>query len=637
MKITHLVIFLLCLTLGKTNPTHSVICELSMQEDETNFTVNYRNDVTVKGCVRRGTTRDVYVLNVKDVQFKYWSLEIKIEGHQNDAEQPVLIVNTIGAFGMNINVTGSTVPITLLHNTGIHVVAPHIIVLKQETLTEDSEGLFSWAKNKYGSVTFFSELQKPEKIVLWIRSDLNRPESCNLKSHFLATGILEAEYKAKRRTCMLSEASGMYEAYVVHVTNAFHPSSSYIDMTIKTNRDECKANQLGFFKDNNGRNWKLTLPKEFKFLGQDIFMSQFNETFKGKHLPNTMKDLIQNVTNHGNISSISYVEIPEASSITLTVPCNTEDRKETTQNPPDPEVSDKSIGCYNILNTFSPKCNDEYLMITIEERVLEVCPLHPSKIEITLEDPKCKVQSNSGFWELLTPLQSCRNNLIGQQEITNAYILKSGNQTLSIPFICKVPVFDLELSYSSDFSDTPKVLHTGKKVYAKINATFHPTVNMHFNPLNLTKCKLHVGEKEQRLDVGTIVPKLNHQRYSFSFEFTPMLEDANISELNCSFCLLDYNKKVCHEHLYLHRSWNVTINNDSTVSKLGMSSVIGITFAAFVVGALLLAAVWYIYTRSRSSIKMQPVPTTSGGSENSSTNQSMDSTHSTPCSTSSRA
>ncbi|MEE6528046.1 hypothetical protein FKM82_029925, partial [Ascaphus truei] len=70
---------------------------------------------------------------------------------------------------------------------------------------------------------------------------------------------------------------------------------------------------------------------------------------------------------------------------------------------------------------------------------------------------------------------------------------------------------------------------------------------------------------------------------------------------------------------------------------LGMASVLGITFGAFLIGALLTAALWYIYMHTRSSNKMQPGPAMTRESESSSTNPSMGSTQSTPCSTSSRA
>ncbi|XP_038600670.1 transforming growth factor beta receptor type 3 [Tachyglossus aculeatus] len=66
-------------------------------------------------------------------------------------------------------------------------------------------------------------------------------------------------------------------------------------------------------------------------------------------------------------------------------------------------------------------------------------------------------------------------------------------------------------------------------------------------------------------------------------------------------------------------------------------TVVGIAFAAFVIGALLTGALWYIYSHTGETAGRQPVPTTPPASENSSAAHSIGSTQSTPCSSSSTA
>uniref|UniRef100_A0A8D0YG46 Transforming growth factor beta receptor type 3 n=1 Tax=Sus scrofa TaxID=9823 RepID=A0A8D0YG46_PIG len=66
-------------------------------------------------------------------------------------------------------------------------------------------------------------------------------------------------------------------------------------------------------------------------------------------------------------------------------------------------------------------------------------------------------------------------------------------------------------------------------------------------------------------------------------------------------------------------------------------TVMGIAFAAFVIGALLTGALWYIYSHTGDSAGRQPVPTSPPASENSSAAHSLGSTQSTPCSSSSAA
>lgn len=66
-------------------------------------------------------------------------------------------------------------------------------------------------------------------------------------------------------------------------------------------------------------------------------------------------------------------------------------------------------------------------------------------------------------------------------------------------------------------------------------------------------------------------------------------------------------------------------------------TVMGIAFAAFVIGALLTGALWYIYSHTGETAGRQQVPTSPPASENSSAAHSIGSTQSTPCSSSSAA
>ncbi|XP_007885358.1 transforming growth factor beta receptor type 3 isoform X2 [Callorhinchus milii] len=70
---------------------------------------------------------------------------------------------------------------------------------------------------------------------------------------------------------------------------------------------------------------------------------------------------------------------------------------------------------------------------------------------------------------------------------------------------------------------------------------------------------------------------------------------------------------------------------------LDTPTVVGIAFAAFVIGALLTGALWYIYSHTGEAVGRQSVPTSPPASENSSTAHSIGSTQSTPCSSSSTA
>ncbi|KAM4739258.1 transforming growth factor beta receptor type 3 isoform 2-T2 [Anableps anableps] len=70
---------------------------------------------------------------------------------------------------------------------------------------------------------------------------------------------------------------------------------------------------------------------------------------------------------------------------------------------------------------------------------------------------------------------------------------------------------------------------------------------------------------------------------------------------------------------------------------LTTTTVVGIAFAAFIIGALLTGALWFIYAHTGGSARKQPIQKPQPVSENSSAAHSIGSTQSTPCSSSSTA
>ncbi|CAG5861690.1 unnamed protein product [Menidia menidia] len=77
--------------------------------------------------------------------------------------------------------------------------------------------------------------------------------------------------------------------------------------------------------------------------------------------------------------------------------------------------------------------------------------------------------------------------------------------------------------------------------------------------------------------------------------------------------------------------------DERTSYTLDTQTVVGIALAAFVIGALLTGALWFIYTHTGETAVPQPVQRSQPASENSSTAHSIGSTQSTPCSSSSTA
>ncbi|KAK5869314.1 hypothetical protein PBY51_024042 [Eleginops maclovinus] len=78
-------------------------------------------------------------------------------------------------------------------------------------------------------------------------------------------------------------------------------------------------------------------------------------------------------------------------------------------------------------------------------------------------------------------------------------------------------------------------------------------------------------------------------------------------------------------------------SDDNALYLLDTPTVVGIAFAAFVIGALLTGALWFIYSHTGETVGTQQVQKSQPVSENSSAGHSVGSTQSTPCSSSSTA
>ncbi|XP_045147979.1 transforming growth factor beta receptor type 3 [Echinops telfairi] len=132
----------------------------------------------------------------------------------------------------------------------------------------------------------------------------------------------------------------------------------------------------------------------------------------------------------------------------------------------------------------------------------------------------------------------------------------------------------------------------------------------------------------------------------FSFVFKPVF-NTSLLFLQCELTLCAKTEKGLLRKLPKEEIWVLT-ESDLSIKEpkqnsppifhgLDTLTVMGIAFAAFVIGALLTGALWYIYSRTGETAGRRQVPTTPPASENGSAAHSIGSTQSTPCSSSSTA
>ncbi|KAM3910763.1 endoglin [Leptodactylus fuscus] len=614
MKVLQMILLVLCLRKGHTVPVP--LCDLQNSEVETVA----KHSLTLKGCIGKFSSQEVYVLNVQSKD-SFLILEVSrdSQGEDMSAKPPVLIVNTNPGVFLFITGSASHLPVILHysnHTLSIEGDKPKWKAL-QSNLPVNSEELLQWAKANYSEVTFFAELQNPKNIYLDLKMDKTGPETCVLQDNFFATDILQTEYRIEGiQKCDIANKEPAKNAYIVHVTHQHpHPSHKVIDINVTINNGPCEKPPMVYMKSEEGYVWNIHNNENIGILASgNSTLHSFQ--IPATNLPETKDELIRVASRNADLNSISYIHVFDARSVILPVSCVEKKIIPTTKKPEDQ--------CSKLLSSNENYvCNKEKLIFSMNKKVLEVCNLQGPE-EISFEDSNCTAKIIQDNLMLSTSNTECMSREV-DNTVYNSIQLRDKSQEFKHFLQCKIPTMKIEVFENLDFTSPTKIFDADKITYVRVKTS---VANR-----SKSRCELMVDDKMLWLNSD----RHQHSFEDFSWIFNTQglsLPDANSAKLNCSFCYgYDIQVECC-----IHESMDVNIiKSNSQVKGLSMESVLGITFGAFLIGALLTAALWFIYTRTRSSFKMQPVPTVPGGSESSSTNHSIDSTQSTPCSTSSRA
>ncbi|XP_041429196.1 endoglin [Xenopus laevis] len=620
MKALQLMLFVLCLTMGHTNPVNYLNCA---PMDIKNITVI--SDSTIRGCVSQGSKKQVYVLNIQTDMY----VDLKVRRPQDSQIKDgdwVLIINT-NTFFVNLSVSGSKLPLVLHYPKNTHVnKMPSELHYNEtkESLMGKSTELLQWAQTKYGEVTFFGELNNPGKVYLNMGTAFgDGANPCVLQDGFRSKGILEYELRESEiQGCEFKNSSSAVKkkAYIMHVTHPFTSQPSYaiedsrskhIIVNLAANVVECEQNPFLMLKSEEGFQWDVRSTIGFGIVASGTYtVHNVDRSLPGISLPDTKEDLIQEAKNKG-ADTIVYLQIPNAVAITQSFQCEPTKMSTTTPVP-------TAKHCFELLKYSEQmvRCTDKYLMVQLNERIQKACFSWPV---ITLKDSDCQLEKIGEPDLYVASLEKCKMKKHGQFLLTEVIQTLDKFSTDPQVISCSVIPVQMLVSRSLDFSQNTSKLQIGEDIHVKVITHFL-----------LDECFLEVDEKKQIVKENVLVEK------NLTWNFSTELHSTRGGRLTCIFCV--NNKRGCKYYEQLRSSLDVTIDGPIDQNPgLGMPSVLGITFGVFVIGALLTAALWYMYTRTRLSFKMQPVSTAAGGSESSSTNHSIDSTQSTPCSTSSRA
>ncbi|XP_053818300.1 endoglin isoform X2 [Vidua chalybeata] len=636
---------LLLALLGRPDPARAEGCDLQPVTSEPPITLSYATSTVPRGCVSNSsmdTSHEVHILSVKWSEVSPVPLMVTVTPRADACSRPAVLILLCTHCSATITSPCSN----LIIRTDAHLSPESIRAPNPEPPVVSSEGqLLAWALATYGGITSYSELQDPRRVQLHLGEDASSPPDCLPQEHFNAFLHLETEVFFRGvKGCSRSDAQSTRAAHIIHFQS--EPSSSITEVNLSVSCPQNFAgNQILILKSKANFTWSLSSKCNIQLLFSGSYkMPLFSMLFPGTLLPDTEQGLIAKAFEKNYSVIASYSAIPASTHISLEI--HEHKMVETPVTTTPVVITQPPDLPHQVLFTLQPwKCTDETMEIVIIRSYLE-----PIKdvVNITLRDISCQAEKNATHFMLKSPLSHCGTSLEGRGYANNELILSLAKdavlRSVRVAFKCEIPrELFLRLFPTAAFEAPQTELEINKEAFVQASMRWmdHPA------DLQLKECWLLAAGRDPLLLVqggeahgaGVAVlegPPSSHGRKVWRFRFTYTVPEGG----HIPFSAILKCKAGLQNDTIFEKVLELTVKDawrPLNYRGLGLAAVLGITFGAFLIGALLTAVLWYIYSHTRPISKLQPVSSTAPASESSSTNHSIGSTQSTPCSTSSMA
>ncbi|NXT49122.1 EGLN protein, partial [Pluvianellus socialis] len=496
------------------------------------------------------------------------------------------------------------------------------------------EQLLAWAQGTYGGITSYSELRDPRWIQLRLGEDASSPPDCVPQEGFDAVLHLEAEvFFHGVKGCSRGDAQSTRAAHIIRLQPQPRLPVTEVNLSLSC-PERAVSNQILILQSRANLTWSLSVNNchiQFLVSGNYKIAPISSLLLPGELLPDTERGLIAKAFEKNYSVIASYSIIPASARVSLEIQeLEAVRRVPTTTSPPAPTADSLPRVLLFMLQPW--KCTDETMEIVIARSHLE-----PIKdlVNITLRDISCQAEKNATHFMLKTPLSHCGTSLERWGHAKNELVLNLAKgtalQSVRVAFQCNIPrELFLRLFPTAAFEAPQTELEVNKEVFMQCKAGLQVSVSDTPPPHNAT----------------TLVPTISGGSLT---GLSPLPKEPGGSQ-HCPplgawegtglFPNISPRPAPPQNNTIFEKVLEVTVKDSWRPPNnrgLGLAAVLGITFGAFLIGALLTAGLWYIYSHTRPISKLQPVSSTAPASESSSTNHSIGSTQSTPCSTSSMA
>ncbi|XP_028917916.1 endoglin isoform X1 [Ornithorhynchus anatinus] len=632
------------------DPMETMGCDLQPL-DPHRGEVTYTTGLVPSGCASRGpadSAQEVHVLHLKFSKMSELKLEIKSEDTQRREVHLVISVNT--AISLRLQAPG--IQLSLSYNpTLLYPSTPQPPHTELPYLANGSQ-LLQWAQDRFGGITSYAEMDDPQKINFRLGQAPERPEECNPQANFNAGSYMEWEARASEvRSCSFHSGLVGKEAHILRVrqdpTTSAQTVEVKLDLTCQEGNTVQGEETILILQSQQSVTWAIDALQVKIWSTGVYFVKVFPEMkVSGFALPNTQEGLLQEALKLNASLIASYTEIPPSSQVTLSFPrCGLSTKMPTT---PEVILTKRSCARQMLTDVLKAECSGNFMEIVLDKQVLMALQCPVSDISFR-KMPGCQAQEDTSHFSLRRSSSECamqvEDSLLLKNEVVVTLTLDP--EPLVVPVQCMNPddlSFQMDLYHSPDFKELLTSIEPGQMIYVQVKVSpagkemnlqlQECTLDLEPGPNSWTLIQLGMAKSPWVSLLSPGSPMGPNKRFSFLF-WKDLMPARSTVTLNCSIRLQ-------------YRSWSkdfqvsvlkqLKIRNPVQPTQgLGMPAVLGITFGAFLIGALLTAALWYIYSHTRPTGKREPVMATAPASESSSTNHSIGSTQSTPCSTSSMA
>lgn len=629
-----------------TSLAERVGCDLQ-PVDPTRGEVTYTTSQVSEGCVAQvaNAVHEVHVLFLDLPSPSEVELTLQAS-KQNGTEAREVFLVFISNNDVSVKLQAPEIPLHLAYNSSLAVFkGPKVNITPLPSLTSKKQ-ILDWAATK-GTIISTATLDDPKSIVLRLDQDPKAPSFCLPEAQKDMGVTLEWQPRAHTpvQGCRLEGVTGHKEAYILRILPGSEAGPQTVTVTVKlscTSGDAVLILQgppyVSWFIDTN-HNMQIWTTGEYSI---KIFPEN---NIKGFALPDTPQGLIGEARKLNASVVASFVEIPLASDVSLTASsCGG-----ALQTSPAPVVTTPPKDTCSpvlLMSLIQPKCGNDVMTLALNKEHVQT--LQCAIAGLAFGDSSCQAEDRDGHLVLRSTYSSCGMKVtdhVISNEVTIAF--PSGLPPLRKKVQCidmDSLSFQLGLYLSPHFLQASNTIELGQQGFVQVSMsplTSEVTVQ-------LDSCHLDLGPEgdmveliQSRAAKGSCVSLLSPSpegdpRFSFLLRVY-MVPTPTAGTLSCNLAL---HPSTLSQEVYKTVSMRLNIVSPDLSGKgLVLPSVLGITFGAFLIGALLTAALWYIYSHTRAPSKREPVVAVAApaSSESSSTNHSIGSTQSTPCSTSSMA